>query len=492
MKIPLVGVPDAPEMQRTFAPTSVLTFDKVAEAGVRLGNTIEGVASDLPVRIKTAIDQSTLAKVDAQAQAHFQGFVDSLQDGKNPQNNDPSTYLKRWTEAQSSFEDSMSQDNAVSSLSIAAKQQYKEQMFRWQTLKTQAVGHLATEKAVANGLADTRTAYEMKLQTGDTAGAEAVVETGMKTGIMGAEEGKQLIYQIPMKAEYNQAVQMMSRDPETGGGPIVLEKALREQGKDGAFTYFPHVTGQQRESLLFDAHRNATYLQSETAQNYAAQASAGQQPDPTRVATDLRLGKITAAQAAALLKPEKVFSPGAMSGMIGLISQYDPRADADHSKEAEVWGALNQVQPYLSKEANARLLDLFKDKVSDRSPLNSEAVKSVLKQNEELFHSGGYGKFSIKVVPTPAEMAERAKANPNDNVATPIEKHLNNVYTQAAIKKAEVDQKLFDFIRANPGSENDVALLTKQWASFSQAARGSAGVHLFAPPALAPSAPSSP
>lgn len=400
MKIPLVGTPGAPEAQRTFAPLSVTTYDQVGQAGARLGSAVEGVAEDLPVRIKGALDAATLAKTETLQETHFQAFTDSLRDGKNPENNDPATYLDRWKAAQTDFKDQVASDSAVKGLGLTAKIQYQASMAKWQATTNQAVGHIATQKALENAVGDIRTGYEMNLMDGSPAAqdkARGLVETGMKTGLVNPEEGKQMIFQIPMKAEYNQAVKMMGRDPDTGGGPIVLEKALKEQNEDGSYKFYPHVVGQQRESLTFDAYRNARFLQASTAADYAAQAATGQQPDPNQVQKDLQLGKINPAQAKALLKPQRVFTPENFALGVTVISDYDPKTDPTHEKEAQIWASLNEAQPFLSPEANQRLNSLFKDKLKDEHPLNSEVAKGGNAIIAENFRLGVFGKYENKV-----------------------------------------------------------------------------------------------
>lgn len=400
MKLPLVGEPQMAGPQRTFSPLNPTTFDQVGQAGRRIGEAVEGVgqeAAGLGLQIKTAIDAGTLAKTETAAEAHFQAFQDSLKDGKNPDNNSPATYGSRWKEQADQFANAMSQDDGVKALGPRAKIEYQTMMAKYTAMTTQAVGHIATEKALQNGVGDIRTNYEAKLVIGDTKGAEETVQRGMSTGLLNPEEGKQLIYQIPMKSEYNQAVSMMSRDPETGGGPIVLEKALKEQDEKGNFKFYPHVVGQQRESLTFDAYRNARALQAMTAADYATQAATGQQPDPNRVQRDLQLGKINPAQAKALLKPEKVFTPANFAKAVSVISAYDPKTDPSHDQEAQIWASLNEAQPHLSPEANARLNSLFKEKLKDDGPLNTEVAKSGHAIINENFRLGVYGKFETQV-----------------------------------------------------------------------------------------------
>lgn len=400
MRIPLVGEPQMAGPQRTFTPLNPTTFDRVGQAGARVGAAIQGIgeeAGSLGLQIKTAIDAGTLAKAETAGEAHFQAFQDSLKDGKNPDNNSPATFLPRWKERIGEFTDAMSQDDGVKSLGPRARIEYQTMMGKYSAMTTQSVGHIATEKALLNGVGDIKTNYEAKLVIGDTKGAEATVQRGMATGLLNPAEGKQMIYEIPMKSEYNQAVAMMGRDPETGGGPIVLEKALKEQNEDGTYKFYPHVVGQQREALTFDAYRNARFLQAQTSQGYAFETALGQQHDPNKVARDLSLGKLTGPEAKALLKPEKVFTPENYSRAVSVISAYDPKADPSHAQEAQIWAALNEATPHLSPAASSRLNELFREKLKDASVLNTEVAKSAHNIINENFRLGVYGKYETRV-----------------------------------------------------------------------------------------------
>lgn len=399
MRIPLANVPVPDGAQRTFTPLDTTVFDKVGQAGRNIGQAVEGIGEEginLGLRIKGAIDQGAISKAETQAEVHFQGFADSLRDGKNVQNNDPSTYLPRWKDQQAVLTTTLQQDSAVKSLGPVAKKQYEAMMAKWTAMTTQQVGHLATEKALQNGIGDVNTAYETKLLIGDTAGAKQTIERGMAVGLINPIEGKQKIFEIPMKSEYNQAVQMMTQSPDTGGGPIVLEKALAEQNSDGSFKFYPHVVGQHRETLMFDAFRNARMLQSQTAQEYAVQAAQGQQADPNQVNKDLALGKITPAQAKSLLKPAKVFTAANFAQAVTVISDYDPKSDPTHEKESQIWASLNEAHEHLSPEANARLNALFKDKLREESKLNTEVARGAHQIIDENFRLGVYGKYEIK------------------------------------------------------------------------------------------------
>lgn len=445
-------MPDAPAPQRTFAPVSTTTFDQVGRAGERLGGAIEGVATGLPVEIKTALDTATLAKTETLQATHFQSFVDSLSDGKNPENNDPATYLQRWKDAQADFKDQLGSDSGIKNLSMAARTEYQTSMAKWEAASTQHIGHLATQKALENGVGDIKTAYELNLMDGSQPAqdkARGLVERGMKTGIFNPEEGKQMIFQIPMKAEYNQAVAMMSRDYKTGGGPIVLENALKEQNADGSFKFYPHVVGQQREALTFDAYRNARGLQAQVGQKYAVMAESGQQIDPNEVQQDLRMGAINPAQAKALLKPEKVFTPANFARAVTVISDYDPKADPTHEREAQIWASLNEAQPHLSPEANQRLNALFKDKLKDSHPLNTEVAKGGNALIEESFKLGVFGKFETKT------------ADKDGNLVTTVNQ---NVLNLAQTNRAKVQSALNDWI-SRPENAKATPAMVQQFIS---------------------------
>lgn len=389
-----------PGPQRTFSPLNPTTFDQVGQAGRRIGDAVQGIGAEaggLGLQIKTAIDAGTLAKTETAAEAHYQAFADSLKDGKNPENNNPSTFQSRWKEQVDNFQNAMSQDDGVKSLGPRARIEYQTMMAKYTAMTSQQVGHLATEKALQNGVGDIKTNYEAKLVVGDTKGAQETVQRGMDTGLLNPEEGKMMIYQIPMKSEYNQAVAMMSRDYKTGGGPIVLEQALKEQNQDGSFKYYPHLVGQQREAITFDAYRNARALQASVAQKYAVNAANGEQNDPNELQQDLKAGSITPAQYKGLSKPEKIFTPENYARAVTVISSYDPKTDPSHEKEAQVWASLNEAQPHLSPQANSRLTELFKEKLKDESPLNSEVAKSAHKIIDENFRLGVYGKYETRV-----------------------------------------------------------------------------------------------
>lgn len=486
-KIPLVGEPEGVEPGQTFQPTSVTTFDKVGQAGARLGESVEGVAGDLPERIKQGIDLGALAKADTARNAHFQGFQDSLQDGTNEANNDPHTFQQRWNDSQAGFSEALSNDPAIKGLSFQARRQFQVDQARWQTSTNQAVGHMATEKALNNAVGDIKTAYEQQLMIGDEDAqdvAQGLVQKGMATGLLNPEEGKQMILQIPMKAEYNQAVKMMGMDPDTGGGPIVLEKALKEQNADGSFKNYPHVVGQAREAITFDAYRNARFLQAETAQDYAAQQASGQQIDPDKAAHDLKLGKISEAQYKALVKPGSEFNEGVYSDMATAIQKYDPRTDPNHTKSANMLASINEAKKYLPPSAVSDLLEQFKKQSDPKAPYNTQAAKRVFAANQQMFEQGGFGRF---------EYTKPGVFDKKTGETSKEEKiFLPNVQTNAAIKRAKVDKEIRDTIDQNPGVENDEEALMKVYQFAVQANRGSTGAQMFTPPTFTPSAPTGP
>lgn len=486
MKIPIVGTPELESPQGSFRPADVNVFDKVGEAGQRAGEaaqSVGGVAGDLGMRVKRALDFSAVEKADTSAEQGFQKFKDSLQDGKNPQNNDPTSFAKRWDDTKTGMLNAIGSDPAIKQLSANAQIEYKKRMAMFDAMSTQQVGHLATEKALQNGVGDALTTYEYRLMRGDQDGAKDVIDGAVKTGLLSPEIGKEKIFEIPMKAQYNQAVQLMMQDPESGGGPIVLEKKLREQEADGTYKYYPNVIGQSRQALAYDAWRNSRSLQAQTAEDYAMQSASGEQPDPTQLDKDLRLGKISQGQYKALAKPVKVFSPQAYAGLMGEVAKFDPHADTDHSGEAELWGKLNMASPFLSAPANQQLASTFKAKLSDKSGgLNSIAVKNVLSRNEQMFQSGGYGKFNITHQPTTEEMAK----NPD---AKPSKQFLPSVQASAAVKKAQVDQMIMDAVQANPELQHNEKALMELYQSATQQVRGQVGASLFRSPALNLSAP---
>jgi hypothetical protein len=391
MKIPVVGVPDAPQAQQSFAPTPITTYDKVFEGGERIGNAVEGVASDLPVRIKTALDQATLAKADAQATASYQGFVDSLQDGKNPENNDPSTYLKRWADAKANFTNQMAEDSSVKGLSLKAQIEYRSKMERWGVMTEAEVGHLATEKALANGLADTRTNYELGIQIGTPetlANSKAVVEKAVSTGLMHPQEGAELIRQLPIKAEKNQVAKLTDGDYLQGRGPIVAEKLLSAQDKDGNFINFPHLQGEDRQQALFNAFRAARGLEAQVAQKYSEMKVNGQLPDPAMVKKDVELGALSPAAAKGLLAPQKQYSKDAFSGILADIHNFDLAHDDTHQKEALIRQNIAAAHDYLDAPSISRLNEALKSALNPHSEVNTPVATAFFKQAEADHRAG--------------------------------------------------------------------------------------------------------
>lgn len=264
MKIPLVGIPDAPGAQRSFAPLSVTTYDQVGQAGARLGNVIEGVATDLPVRIKMAIDQGTLAKLETNQEAYFQDSVDKIRTG--PDANNPEKWQDHWKEAQTNFTEKAADDDGIKSLSFAARREYQVSMAKWSAMTTQQVGHMATNKAIENAGANLINDYHAKLNVGDESGAVAQIKQGLAGGTIKPEVGFPLIAHAPAENEYNQATKFMAIPMEQGGGPIVLESKLQETDAKGDFVNYPHIRGDTRTQLQLHAHRVGAEIQSSNLQ----------------------------------------------------------------------------------------------------------------------------------------------------------------------------------------------------------------------------------
>lgn len=458
MRIPLVGEPGMPGPQESFRPVSTTTFDQVGQAGAALGRAVEGVAEDLPVRIKQAVDLGTLAKAETQAGVHLQAFADSLNDGKNPQNNDPSTYVSRWNDAKSNFLDMLNQDPAVRDLHGPARIRFNTMVAQWSADSTQHVGHLATAKALANASGNVTTAYEMALMGNRPDDAKAVVQHAMDTGVFSPDQGKQMIFQIPIKSEYNQAVQMMSQSPDTGGGPIVLEEALQAQNADGSFKFYPHVIGQQRESLMFEAYRNARIVQAQTSEGYAADMAAGIKIDPNRALADLQRGKITRAQYAAIMKPTRTYDAGTYAKLISDISAYDPKADPTHEKEAELWGALTEGSPNLSPAAQEHLTSVFKEKLNPHAsnPLNSATAKFGFNAIDTGLTKWVFGQYETKV------------PDPKNPYAPPKTVLNQKAYQDAMQRKAETTAAFISWLQDPKNANATPADATKFIYGYQQ------------------------
>lgn len=273
MRIPLIGVPDAPGPQQTFAPLSTTTYDKVGQAGAKLGETVEGVATDLPVRIKTALDQATLAKTEAHQEAFFQNHVDT-QILSGPDADKPETYLQKWNDAKAGFTDQLSQDPGIKSLSIAARIQYQTDMAKFSAMTTQQVGHMATVKALANAEGSFETNYHQNLLVGNLDGAIESIKTAVATGAMDPVKGANLIFHAPAENEHNQVMKLAATDP------ITADKALQDPAN------YPHLVGSTRMEDTIRVHHDAQYRLMDNANDIRGRLDSS--PNDPAVLADLR------------------------------------------------------------------------------------------------------------------------------------------------------------------------------------------------------------
>ena len=390
MRIPTVNVPDGPQGQQTFAPTPVSLYDQVGQAGARLGNIAGEVATDLPIRIKTAIDQGTLQDVEVKSQAALADQLNQFNDGQDPRNGDPGTFKDRWQSSQKAFQDKLGEDSSVQGLSLEARIQYQNHMKAWADHSNMVVGQVATEKALEITQSKYIDAFHARLMGGDEAGAVAGLQDGIKRGAIKPEIGLPLIHHAPIENEKNQAVAMMSGSYLMGKGPIVLEKALNEQDKDGNFVNYPHLVGQDREQMMFDAFRNARGLEAQTAQKYSAMKLNGDQPDAGEVHRDMVLGALSPAAAKGILTvpKQKLYSPDAFSGIMQQISHADLSHDDTHEKEALIRQNIAASHDFLDTPSLERLNEAVKQSLNPKSEVNTPVASAFFKQAEKDHESG--------------------------------------------------------------------------------------------------------
>lgn len=277
MKLPLVGTPEMAGPQRTFTPLNPTTFDKVGQAGARLGQAVQGIgaeAGSLGEQIKGAIDQGTLQELDAKKHVALASAIDEFSDGKNPENGNPHSFMPRWESKQKEFTESLQNDPAIQALSPVARAQFKASMGAWTRLSTQSVGHFATDKALDITQAQYLDAFHAKMLGGQMDEAVAGLKDGLQRGAVKPEIGLPLIQHAPVEHEYNQANQLLSVPISKGGGPLVLEDKLRETDANGKYTYAPHLVGDMRTQLLLHAHREGAIMQSDNLNDWRMKVDA--------------------------------------------------------------------------------------------------------------------------------------------------------------------------------------------------------------------------
>lgn len=275
MRLPLVGEPQMAGAQRTFTPLNPTTFDKVGQAGARLGAAVEGIgmeAGNLGIQIKGAIDQGALQELEAKRHVALASAIDEFSDGKNPENGNPHSFLPRWETKQKEFTETVQRDPAIQALSPVARAQFKAGMDSWKVLSTQSVGHFATDKALDITQAQYIDSYHAKMMAGQMDEAVAGLKDGLARGAVKPEIGLPLIQHAPVEHEYNQANQLLSVPISKGGGPLVLEDKLRETDANGKYTYAPHLLGDMRTQLLLHAHREGAIMQGDNLNDWRQRA----------------------------------------------------------------------------------------------------------------------------------------------------------------------------------------------------------------------------
>lgn len=468
MRIPLIGVPEAPAPQQTFAPLNATTYDKAGQAGERLGQTIEGVATDLPVQIKEGIDAGVNAYADTQRRTFLQGSIDKILKGPNA--NNPEKWGEIWASDRQGFAEQLTQDQKVSNLSIPAKREFQVKQAQWEAESTQMIGHLATEKGLQNTQANIIDNFHTTVLAGKESEAVANMQAAIDKGHVAPAIGLPLIHQAPIESETNRAVALMAQDPNTGGGPIVMEKVLKEQNDDGTYKFYPHLQGEHREALIADAHRFSNFLRSETSQGYADRQLSKQPIDPAEVNRDVVAGKLTAAQARSILKPEKAFDSGTFGQLLSEIGAYDPDKDPDHKEEAALWG--QTIEANLPAPALERAQAFLKEKMNPKSEANTPASKEGTGIISQAFENGFLGEWKTRY------------QDPDDPTRQWKERKDEPAWQAAQGRKSELITAFNSFIADNPKTTPDQArqFIFAQMAPMRQARNASR----FNPPEALP------
>jgi len=267
MRIPLANTPVPGDAQATFAPLSSSTYDRMGEAGARVGQAIEGAAS-LASRIKGTLDDAAIQKASVEAHAHLAGMLNEFENGQDAQNGDPSTYAERWNDARSTFEDQQTKRSDLSNLSPMARIHYQSMMDQWRINAQMQVDHFATVKGLQNAEASYVNSFHANMAAGNMEQAVQGMRDGLERGAVKPEVGEQLIQHAPAENEYNQASKMGALNP------VVTDEALTKADEKGNFVNFPHLIGDARTQLILRIHREASIWQAGNVDNLRSQIDA--------------------------------------------------------------------------------------------------------------------------------------------------------------------------------------------------------------------------
>jgi hypothetical protein len=487
-------VPETPTPGRTFSPVNPASYNKVGAAGQELGGAVGGLG-DLATRIKGVYDDAAITKISSTAQIGVQESIKKMTTAIDPEtgqpipeNNDPTTYAKRWQDMKASLQDQATNDPMGKSLSPMSRMRLKMALghvfalgdsdvrdaTRQKMLEVAgAVNDQALEGVLNSGRPDAeRTALSM---------ADKEVATGMKTPEWGAQQH----IDIPRRIDQNAVMHLMTTPVEMGGGPFVAQDKLQEQDGNGKFTNFTRLLPEQRQELIRQTSYDGRILRDQTANKYGTMIANKEPIDPVELKNDLAYRTITPALYRSLSKPPRPEGDTAegfasvMSKIAGLdLGEKSSDPDSFYSTQYDIGRAINNFTGVNRTQAEKFL----NAKLDPAGPMNTEAVKAVMDANNQMFSKGGYGQYEVTHQPTKDELA----ANPD---AKPTTSFVPNIQLAARQKQAQVATKVMAYVLSHPGSENNPDELMKVYAAAAKSARGTAGVGLFQPPRLVPSGP---
>lgn len=481
MRIPIVGVPEPDGPQRSFTPVNPAVYDKVGQAGERFGGALEGIGS-LGAEIKSAYDDASITKVSTAAQAGATDAISSLtsavdpKTGKpNPANNDPSTYAKRWEDAKQRLLAAAQKDPMAKTLSPAAQLRLQTTLQDVFARGDVQVRETTRQKMLSVAGAINEVALNGMIQAGREDDAQALRAKLVSSGERTPEWGAQKQIEIPQRVDQAGAMKLMNAPVEAGGGPFVAEKVLQQQDPNGGYAYFKRLLPEQRQELLRQAAYDGRILRDQTSQKYAGYIANKTPIDPMEVKADVAYQLLNESLAKTLLKPPAPAedTPQGYASLMNRIADFDP-ARRDYQEQFLIGQSIANFTGVNRSDAE----QLFHEKLNPHSPTSTQAVRSVLDASKSLFEAGAYGQYNITVQPTRADLERDPDAKPT--------KFLADVQVKAQMARAAVDQKVMDYVRAHPGSENDEETLMRVFATASAAQRGTAGAQLFNPPQLTP------
>jgi hypothetical protein len=245
----------------------------------------------------------------------------------------------------------------------------------------------------------------------------------------------------------------------------------------------PEMGDTMRKTLVFRAHKAATYMRRDSLALWDTairefQTGDGPMPDKEAILEEAKHQGIPQSVIERKFKPPgaaKEFDAEGKATLMTKIANYDPSTDnafVDRTNiESEIYGL------HLPAQAQTELLERLKHKGDPKDPINSPVAKDAIGAINQSFKIGLYGKFSQNVGYT----FDGKRAGPGENAAE-VRKEINpEVYARAKEEQMRNLDAVNAWLKENPAATREQAF--KFVSGLHETAIATQGARVFGTPA---------